>query len=54
VALLRSADPVLVTYVRTDNNGNFTLQKLSPGSFLVMIARPAVLNWVRALPWKTC
>src|SRR5687767_9866324 len=45
VALLRPVDSVLVSFTRTDAAGHFTLQKLSPGQFLIMVTRPAYADY---------
>lgn len=45
VALLRPADSVLVSFTRTNKDGNFTLQKLPPGKFILMITRPAYADY---------
>ena len=45
VALLRPADSVLVSFARTDKLGNFTLQKLSPGKFIIMVTYPGYADY---------
>lgn len=45
VALLRPADSVMVSFTRTDANGKFSLQKLSPGTYLFMVTRPAYADY---------
>lgn len=46
IALLRPVDSVLVTFTRSNKDGNFVMQKLSPGKFLVMITRPAYADYI--------
>src|ERR1044072_3981592 len=41
IALLRPADSVLVRFTRSNKDGNFTIPKLPPGKFIVMVTRPA-------------
>ncbi|WP_207512732.1 TonB-dependent receptor [Longitalea luteola] len=45
IALLRPADSVLVSFTRSNKDGNFSMQKLSPGKFIVMITRPAYADY---------
>jgi len=45
IALLRPTDSVLVSFTRSDKAGNFTLQKLSPGKFIVMVSHPAYADY---------
>jgi len=45
IALLRPTDSVLVSFTRSDKSGNFTLQKLSPGKFIVMVSHPAYADY---------
>jgi hypothetical protein len=45
IALLRPADSVLVSFTRSDKSGNFSLQKLSPGKFIVMVTHPAYADY---------
>jgi hypothetical protein len=45
IALLRPADSVLLSYTRSDAAGNFTLQKLSPGTFIIMVTHPAYADY---------
>jgi len=45
IALLRPADSVLVRFTRSNKDGSFTLQKLSPGKFIVMVTRPAYADY---------
>lgn len=45
IALLRPADSVLVSFTRSDKSGNFILQKLSPGKFIVMVSHPAYADY---------
>lgn len=45
IALLRPGDSVLVAFTRSDKSGNFTLQKLSPGKFIVMVTHPAYADY---------
>jgi hypothetical protein len=45
IALLRPADSVLVSFTRSNKDGNFAMQKLSPGKFIVMITRPAYADY---------
>ena len=45
IALLRPADSVLVSFTRSNKDGNFTLQKLPPGKFIVMVTRPAYADY---------
>jgi hypothetical protein len=40
VALLRKSDSVLVAFTRSDKTGNFTLQKVMPGKFMLMVTHP--------------
>jgi hypothetical protein len=45
IALLRPADSVLVSFTRSNKDGQFQLQKLPPGKFIVMITRPAYADY---------
>jgi hypothetical protein len=45
IALLRPADSVLVRFTRSNKDGNFTLPKLPPGKFIMMITRPAYADY---------
>ena len=45
IALLRPADSVLVTFTRSNTTGQFALQKLPPGKFIVMVTRPAYADY---------
>ncbi|OQP62554.1 hypothetical protein A3860_28090 [Niastella vici] len=45
IALLRPADSVLVSFTRSNKDGQFALQKLSPGKFIVMVTRPAYADY---------
>lgn len=48
IALLRPADSVLVSFTRSNRDGNFILQKLSPavqGKFILMVTRPAYADY---------
>lgn len=45
IAVLRPADSVLVSFTRSDKQGNFTLQKLSPGKFIVMVTYPGYADY---------
>jgi hypothetical protein len=45
IALLRPADSVLVSYTRSNTTGQFQLQKLPPGKFIVMVTRPAYADY---------
>lgn len=45
IALLRPADSVLVQFTRSNKDGNFSLQKLPPGKFIVMVTRPAYADY---------
>jgi hypothetical protein len=45
IALLRPADSVLVSFTRSNTTGQFTLQKLPPGKFIVMVTRPAYADY---------
>ena len=46
VTLLDKADSTLVTFARTDKNGNFTLSNLPPGKFSIMISYPSFADYV--------
>jgi hypothetical protein len=45
IALLRPADSVLVSFTRSNTTGQFQLQKLPPGKFIVMVTRPAYADY---------
>ncbi|OQP40961.1 hypothetical protein A4H97_15265 [Niastella yeongjuensis] len=45
IALLRPADSVLISYTRSNTSGQFQLQKLPPGKFIVMVTRPAYADY---------
>jgi hypothetical protein len=45
IALLRPADSVLVSFTRSNTIGQFALQKLPPGKFIVMVTRPAYADY---------
>ncbi|MBO9201732.1 MULTISPECIES: TonB-dependent receptor [Niastella] len=45
IALLRPADSVLVSYTRSNTAGQFELQKLPAGKFIVMVTRPAYADY---------
>src|SRR5688572_23238154 len=45
IGVLRPADSVLVTFTRSDKAGQFTLQKLSPGKYIIMVTRPAYADY---------
>jgi hypothetical protein len=45
IALLRPADSVLVAYTRSNAAGQFQLQKLRAGKFIVMVTRPAYADY---------
>lgn len=45
IALLRPADSVLISFTRSNTTGQFSLQKLPPGKFIVMVTRPAYADY---------
>src|SRR5262245_20889483 len=45
IALLRPADSVLVSFTRSNATGNFTLQNLAPGKFILMVTRPSYADY---------
>jgi hypothetical protein len=45
IGILRPADSVLVTFTRSNNTGQFTLQKLTPGKYIIMVTRPAYADY---------
>ncbi|WP_205511380.1 TonB-dependent receptor [Longitalea arenae] len=45
IALLRPADSVLVSFTRSNKDGNFSMQNLSPGKFIVLMTRPAYADY---------
>ncbi|WP_166437164.1 outer membrane beta-barrel protein [Niastella caeni] len=45
IAVLRPADSVLAGFTRTDKAGQFNLQKLLPGKFILMVTRPAYADY---------
>jgi len=45
IALLRPADSVLVSFTRSNKDGQFALQKLSPGKFIIMVTRPTYADY---------
>jgi hypothetical protein len=46
VALLRRTDSVLVTFSRTDKAGQFTLGKVPPGKFILMVTHPMYADYI--------
>lgn len=46
VALLRKSDSVLVTFVRTDKTGQFTISKFTPGKYILMVTHPAYADYM--------
>jgi hypothetical protein len=45
IALLRPADSVLIRFTRSNKDGNFTLSRLPPGKFIMMVTRPAYADY---------
>jgi hypothetical protein len=45
IALLRPTDSVLLSFTRSNKDGNFIMQNLSPGKFIVMVTRPAYADY---------
>lgn len=46
VTLLNPADSSIITFTRTDKEGNFILPRLSPGKFSVIISYPSFADYV--------
>ncbi|HRN56863.1 MAG TPA: carboxypeptidase-like regulatory domain-containing protein, partial [Agriterribacter sp.] len=44
--LLNAADSSIITFTRTDKDGNFSLSELSPGTFSIMISYPSFADYV--------
>ncbi|NII28946.1 outer membrane beta-barrel protein [Pseudoflavitalea sp. X16] len=46
VVLLRKSDSVMVTFSRTDKSGQFTLPRVTPGKFVLLITHPAYADYM--------
>lgn len=46
ISILRQKDSTLVKFVRSDKNGNFEIDKLDSGGYLVMITYPKYGDYV--------
>lgn len=46
IALLHAKDSVLYTFTRSDKNGNFELNKLEGGDYLLMITCPKFVDYI--------
>jgi hypothetical protein len=49
ILLLRQSDSILVQYTRTDKTGNFTLQHIPPGHYLLLVTYPAYADYADSL-----
>jgi len=45
IALLRPTDSVLVSFTRSNKDGQFALQKVAPGKFIIMVTRPTYADY---------
>jgi len=52
VLLLRKTDSILVSFTRTDQDGNFLLKNLPAGKFLIQISYPAYGDYVDEIELK--
>src|SRR5690606_5345701 len=52
ISLLRKSDSVLVKFTRSNENGNFSIKKLSPGNFLMLVTYPYFGDYVEELTMK--
>jgi Carboxypeptidase regulatory-like domain len=46
IALLGKSDSILVSFVRTDKDGNFFLKNLPPGNFILQVSHPQYADYV--------
>ena len=49
ISVLRAKDSVLVTFTRTDAQGNFMVKNLPPGNFILMVSYPSYADSVDKL-----
>ena len=49
ISVLRAKDSVLVTFTRTDAQGNFMVKNLPPGNFILMVSYPSYADYVDKL-----
>src|SRR3954464_12733394 len=46
IALLRSQDSVLYKFTRSDKDGNFNLQHISPGKYIVLVTENTYADYI--------
>jgi hypothetical protein len=49
ISLLRSKDSVLVNFARSDSKGNFILDKVSQGQYIIMVTYPSYADYIDKL-----
>ncbi|HEY5369772.1 MAG TPA: outer membrane beta-barrel family protein [Hanamia sp.] len=52
VSVLDAVDSVLVSFTRTDENGNFKLADLNPGKYIILITYPEYADFAQELTLK--
>lgn len=52
VSVLQSTDSTLVSFTRTDKNGNFSINQLNPGNYLLLITYPKYGDYVETFDLK--
>ncbi len=53
IAVLRKSDSVLISYSRSDKNGNFSLKQVPPGKSILMITHPAYADYIDVLDFQS-
>ena len=46
ISILRKSDSLLLTFSRSDATGNFTMKKLPPGKYLLMVTHPTYADFL--------